>query len=178
MKTRMRLRLILRLALALLGLFCCYRLIVGSAKVGYSRLLSTLSIVQSGIEPANAAVRLTPNDPEAHYTLALALINYERLPEAVVELRQAIRLRPYHYYEWLDLGLTLDRLNDQEGALAALKESIRLAPSFAQPHWQLGSFYYRQGRYQEAFADLRLGAKSNPNLSEALLALAWVAADG
>jgi tetratricopeptide (TPR) repeat protein len=151
---------------------------VSSAKAGYSRLLSTVSIVQSGIDPAAAAVRLAPADPEAHYTLALALVNHERLPEAVVELREAIRLRPHHYYEWLDLGLTLDRLNDQEGALAALKESIRLAPSFAQPRWQIGSFYYRQARYQEAFADLRLGAKSNPNLSEALLDLAWVAADG
>ena len=121
----MRWRLILRLALALLGLFCCYRLMVSSAKAGYSRLLSTVSMVQSGIDPAAAAVRLTPADPEAHYTLALALVNHERLPEAVAELREAIRLRPHHYYEWLDLGLTLDRLNDEEGALAALKESIR-----------------------------------------------------
>ena len=170
-------RLILRLALALLGLFCCYRLMVSSAKTGYSRLLSTVSMVQSGIEPAADAVRLTPADPEAHYTLALALVNHERLPEAEAELREAIRLRPHHYYEWLDLGLTLDRLNDQEDALAALKQSIRLAPSFAQPRWQIGSFYYRQGRYQEAFADLRLGAKSNPNLAESLFRLAWVAAD-
>ncbi len=173
----MQWRLIIRLALALVGLFGCYRLMVGSAKTGYSRLLSTASIVQSGIEPAKGAVRLTPTDPEAHYTLALALVNYQRLPEAVVELREAIRLRPHYYYEWLDLGLTLDRLDDQENAVAALRESIRLAPSFVQPRWQLGSLLYRQKRYQEAFAELRRGARSNPMLFDALLHLGWMAAD-
>jgi tetratricopeptide repeat protein len=178
MKARTAITVTLRFALALLGLFGCFQLMVGSAKVGYSRLLSTLSMIQSGIEPADAAVRLTPTDPEAHYTRALALVNHERLEDAAAGLRQAVRLRPHHYYEWLDLGLTLDRLGDQEGAIAALRESIRLAPSFAHPRWQLGSFLYRQGKYQEAFAELRLGAKSNPKLFDGLLDLAWVAADG
>jgi tetratricopeptide (TPR) repeat protein len=178
MKAQSAITVTLRFALALLGLFGCYRLMVGSAKAGYSRLLLAVSYIQSGIEPADAAVRLTPTDPEAHYTRALALVNHNRLNEAVVDFQQAIRLRPYHYYQRLDLGVTLDRLGDQEGALAALKESVRLAPSFAQPRWQLGSHLYRQKKYQEAFLELQLGAKSNPNLSSALLDLAWVAADG
>lgn len=48
----MRRPLILRLTLTQLGLLDCYRLMVSSAKAGYSRLLSTVSIVQSGIDPA------------------------------------------------------------------------------------------------------------------------------
>lgn len=171
-------RHVLRFCLALLGLFCCYRLTVGAARYGVSRLLSTMAIVQSNVAPADMAVRLAPDDPEAHYTRALSLVNVERLKEAVDELRQTTSLRPSHYYEWLDLGVTLDRLGDQTAAISALRESVRLAPSFAQPRWQLGNLLHRQGQYPEAFAELRLAAKSNPGLVEGLLQLAWVAADG
>jgi hypothetical protein len=178
LKRKMGWRLVLRLSLALLGLFCCYRLVVDAATTGLSRLLTTAAIIQSNLGPADMAVRLTPSDPEAHYTRALSLVNLERLNDAVVELQQATRLRPHHYYEWLDLGVTLDRLGDQKAALAALRESVRLAPFFAQPRWQLGSLLFHQGQYQEAFAELRLGAKSDPNLFESLVGLGWAAADG
>src|SRR5207244_3907645 len=127
---------------------------------------------------ADAAVNLTPSDPEAHYLRALSLVNLERLNDAVVELQQATTLRPHDYYEWLDLGVTLERLGDQTAAVAALKESIRLAPSFAQPRWQLGNLLYRQGRYPEAFAELRLGARSNPGLAEGMMELAFASSDG
>jgi hypothetical protein len=171
-------RLVVRFALALLALFCCYQLIVSAAAAGVSRLLSTTAILRSNVGPAETAARLTPRDPEAHYTLALSLVNVERLSDAVVEFQQATRLRPHHYYEWLDLGVTLDRLGDQGAAIAALNESIRLAPSFAQPRWQLGNVFFRQARYQEAFAQLRLAAKSNPRFFASLMELAWMAADG
>lgn len=171
----MRWKTILRLVLVLLGLFFCFRLVVGSAKNGYSRLLSTIAIIQSGTEPADRAIRLTPADPEAHYTRALALVNQQRLPEAVSELRTSTQLRPYHYYEWLDLGVTLDRLGDEAGSAAALKQSVRLAPYFSQPHWQLGNLLFRQGNYPDAFTELRLGARTNRNLVQSMLDLAWAA---
>jgi hypothetical protein len=163
------------LVVALIGLFFCYRLFLTSATVGISRLYSTAAIIQSRVEPSDEAVRLTPNDPEAHYTRALTLINMERLPDAVAELREATRLRPHHYYEWLDLGVTLDRLGDQAGAETALRNSIALAPAFAQPHWQLGNMLFRNAQYPEAFDQLRRGASSSPNLTQDLFRLAWVA---
>src|SRR5437588_11973727 len=129
LKRKLGWRQVLRFSLVLLGLFCCYRLIVGAATAGLSRLLQTTSIIQSKVQPADIAVRLTPGDPEARYTRGLALVNLGRLDEAVAELRQATLLRPHYYYEWLDLGVTLDRLGDQTGADAAIRESVRLAPS-------------------------------------------------
>ena len=176
MKLNLLLRQILRFGLALIALFCCYRLTISSASVGYSRLLSTVAIIQPNIEPADRAIRLTPDDPEAHYTRALSLVNQQKLPEAVAELQHAIRLRPHHYYQWLDLGVTLQRVGSQAEATAALRESIRLAPSFSQPHWQLGNLLYRQELYDEAFREFQLGARSRPNMIPAMLDLAWVAA--
>ncbi len=177
-KRRVGWRELLRVFLAVLGLICCVFLIKDSARSGLSRLFSFISIIQSRLDAADAAVSLTPSDPEAHYTRALTLVNLKRLREAIGELQETTQLRPHHYYEWLDLGVTLDQLGDQTGAAATLGESARLAPYFAQPHWQLGNLLYRQGRFQEAFAELRLGARSNPNLLEGMLDLAWAAADG
>lgn len=178
MGRRKLLRLLLRYSIALLGLVCCYRLSLDAARAGVSRLFSATAVIHSRVEPADVAVQLAPSDPEAHYTRALALVNLEKLTDAVAEFRVATRLRPHHYYEWLDLGVTLDRLEDPAGAEAALKESVRLAPFFAQPRWQLGNLLYRQARYDEAFAELRIGARSNPNLAQELFGLAWLAANG
>src|SRR5436190_20861625 len=139
---RIRWRQLLRFSAALLVLFCCYRLVVDTARGGIARLLETNAIIQSRVEPVDLAIRLAPSDPEAHYTRALALVNHERLDDAVAELRQTTRLRPHHYYEWLDLGVTLDRLGDQTAAVAALRESVRLAPFFSQPRWQLGNLLF------------------------------------
>src|SRR6266567_228681 len=73
---------ILRITLAVLALFCCYRLSVSSANSGYSRLLSMFSIISTQVEPSDIAVKVAPNDPEAHYTRALELVNFDRLEEA------------------------------------------------------------------------------------------------
>ncbi|HMH44922.1 MAG TPA: tetratricopeptide repeat protein [Pyrinomonadaceae bacterium] len=178
MKTKSKFRRVLHGCIALPALFVCYLLIVDSAHLGFSRFLSMLAIIQARVEPADQAIKVTPADPEAHYTRGLSLVNLERLDEAVDELREATRLRPHHYYEWLDLGVTLDRLGDHSRADAALRTSISLAPAFAQPHWQLGNMLYRAERYPEAFQELRKGATSNPNLTGELIRLAWVPAKG
>ena len=169
-------RLILHVAVSGAGIFLCYQLAVSSARTGASRLFSMTAIFEGSVEPTSLAVRLTPNDPEAHYTRALSLLNDQKLSEALQELRVSIELRPHHYYEWLDLGVTLDRVGDEAGAADALYHSIELAPRFAQPHWQLGSLLYREGRHDEAFAQLRSAANSSPTLFRGLLDLAWAIA--
>src|SRR5207249_2929151 len=63
-------------------------------------------------------------------------------------------------------------------AITALQKSIRLAPSFAQPRWQLGNLLYAEGRYDEAFSQLRLASRSDPTLFGEMLALAWATVNG
>lgn len=173
-----RLKRIPQFLLALVGLYCCYSLGVESMGYGLSRLYTAVAVVQSSLDPANKAVRFSPKDPEAHYARALTLANLGRLDEAVLEFEKSVQLRPHHYYEWLDLGVTRERLGDHTGAVAALNESVRLAPFFSQPRWQLGNLLFREGRYREAFEQMRLAAKSNPTSIEAMLDLGWVAASG
>src|SRR5215831_159796 len=177
-KTNFGWRDLVRLSLVLMTLVLCYFLIVDTAGGGYARLLCAAAIVQSQLEPADRAVQAAPRDPETHYTRALSLVNAGKLDDALAEFRMAISIRPHYYYEWLDLGETLDQIGDSKGAEAAMRESVRLAPSFAQPRWQLGNLLYAQERYDEAFEQLRRAARANPNLRRGLFQLAWVSAQG
>jgi Flp pilus assembly protein TadD len=167
-----------RFLIAVVALILCFRLINIVSYQAISRVLQTTAVIQGNLATSETAVRFTPADPEAHYMRAIILGNLDRLDDATAELHETIRLRPHHYYEWLDLAVTLDRLGDYAGARSALDESIRLAPTFAQPRWQLGNLLYRDGKYDEAFVQLRLGANSNADLIPSMLDLAWAAAGG
>jgi tetratricopeptide (TPR) repeat protein len=144
-----------------------------SAKAALSRLMAKSSTIVNSLALAQQAVQLTPNDPEAHRALASMLRNEDRVAEAEFELEIAANLRPRDDLLWLDLGLVRDRLEDNDGAIAALNESVRLAPYYAHPRWQRGNVLLRQGRYDDAFADLRQAANSNPDLQLNLIDLTW-----
>lgn len=125
------------------------------------------------IAPANVALRLSPSDPEAHFARANVLANSGELSEAVEEFEQAARLRPEDYYLWLMLGTARYQAEDEQGALLAFGEAVRLAPFYAQPHFQLGNELYVAGRQDEAFAELRRAALSDPSLLPYAIDLAW-----
>jgi hypothetical protein len=91
----------------------------------------------------------------------------------VQEYETAVSLRPSDDVIWLELGITRDEMEDPAGAIAAMNEAIRTAPYYAHPKWQRGNVLLRQGRYDEAFADLREAAKSNHDLQPNLIDLTW-----
>lgn len=97
---------------------------------------------------------------------------------SVKEYERATALRPRDYFLWLELGRARDQAGDQQGALAAFNQTVRLAPYYAQPRWQLGNLLLRVGRPDEAFAELRHAARSDPALLPAVLDLAWGAYAG
>jgi len=122
---------------------------------------------------ADEAVLLAPSDPEAHFARGLAATNAGALDEAIREYERAVALRPRDYYLWLVLADVRDQSGDQDGALAASREAVRLAPFYAKPRWQLGNMLFRAGNPDEAFAELRHAANSDPTLLPAVIDLAW-----
>lgn len=51
-----------------------------------------------------------------------------------------------------NLGTTLERLGDEDGAVAHYQEALRLSPDLPEAHSALGEHYHRTGRYNEALA--------------------------
>jgi tetratricopeptide (TPR) repeat protein len=144
-----------------------------SGRIAISRILVKYGLTVADISAIDTAIGLTPSDAEVHYAHG-AISNYFQQPgEAVGEFERAASLRPHDYYFWLELGMTREQLGDRNGALFALNEAVRLAPYYAQPRWQRGNFLYRKGDYDQAFADLRQAAASNPDFLPALIDLAW-----
>ena len=93
-------------------------------------------------------------------------------PKPASQLELAVSLRPRDDFLWLRLGVLRDELH-HPGALAAFNEAVRLAPYYGHPKWQRGNYLLRSGRYDEAFADLRIAAESNQSLVPSLIDLAW-----
>ena len=150
----------------------------GAGRIGYSRTLAARAGQTSQLALADQAVQLSPSDPEAHYARADLLKSTGRQAEAVKELERAAALRPRYYFLQLKLGHARDRLGDREGALASYKESVRLAPYYALPRWYLGHFLLRAGQTDEAFAQLRRAADSDPSLLTDMIGLAGATFSG
>lgn len=140
--------------------------------MGAARLLAKYAGGSLASEPARRAARMSPEDPETHSALGLVLYNTKE-SGALAEFERAAALRPRDYVLWLQLGRAREEAGDAEGALRALGEALRLAPFYSAPRWQFGNVLYRRGRLDEAFAELRRAAESNPTLYPALADLAW-----
>lgn len=141
-------------------------------------MLASYGSATNQLDVAERSVSLGAGVPETHYARASLLFNQGELAEAITEYEQAVALRPQDFALWLELGRARDQADDMEGAIAAFKESVRRAPFYAQPRWQLGNTLYRMGRLDEAFAELRRAADSNPKLLPPTLDLAWSATAG
>ena len=144
----------------------------GAWRAGGARLLAKYAGASLASETARRAVRMSPEDPETHSALGLVLYNTKEAG-ALAEFERSAALRPRDYFLWLQLGRARDDAGDAEGALQALGEAMRLAPFYSAPRWQYGNVLYRRGRLDEAFAEMRRAAESNPTLYPALADLAW-----
>ena len=140
---------------------------------GLSRLLVTYSLITGNLAAAKKATQLTPGDAESHLAAAAVLSSSGAPDQSVVELEQAVALRPADYGLWSQLGLSRDQIGDTPGALKAFDEAIKRAPYYSQPYWNRGNALLRGGQYEAAFNDLNQAAQSNPELVPSLIDLAW-----
>ncbi len=84
---------------------------------------------QAALEHLQSAVRLQPDDADAHNNLAAALVSLGRTSEAVEHLREAVRLKPTYIQAWNNLAAAYDELHRSEEAVAAAEKVLTLARS-------------------------------------------------
>lgn len=114
---------------------------------------------------ARAARRLAPDDPQTHFTLArLAEKSFlpDDLTEAVRGYEHAASLSPNDFRLWVEVGRARGAAGDAAGAENALRRAAELAPNYPEPRWYLGNLLLRQGRAEEAFAELRRAGDADP----------------
>ena len=96
--------------------------------------------------------------------------------KAIEELRQAVQLSPDFPEAYFRLALTLDSSSASLDEIAAvLRKVIELDSDHALAHYRLGLVRKRQGRVEEAQAEISRASELAPGLCDAYLALAEAA---
>ena len=169
---RVPVRILLILLLLGAGVWSYYvvRWYIGNTLAEY------FSPTESGVHVANMAESMAPNDPLTHWRIGQVtqkILPLDQQGSAIAEYEKAVSLSPYDYRFWMSLGIAHEQSGDPVKAELALKQAVALAPSYSYPHWYLGNLYLRNGRYNEAFAELRRAAEADPELLPQLFNVSW-----
>jgi predicted O-linked N-acetylglucosamine transferase (SPINDLY family) len=114
------------------------------------------------------ALRQRPNDPEAYYRLGVALDKQYRGIEAVLCLRQAVRLKLDFADAHKALGDALRAHLDTpvDEAISCYRTAIHLKPEDAEAHHMLGRTLKELGLLDEAVSALRRACQLRPDSAE------------
>lgn len=132
-------------------------------------------------EVAALLVEWAPDDPRAHFVSAVLhekTFMPEDQPISLAEFEKAVMLAPHNYIYWLELGKARERSGDQAGAEKILRRALELSPNNAQVRWSLGNSLLRQGRSDEAFAEIRAAVAADGKFTNPAAAMAWQIFDG
>jgi tetratricopeptide (TPR) repeat protein len=160
------------------------------AWLGLGRNLAALGDGRGAEDALRTAIRLTPENAQAHYHLGKLL--YARgealargkanpaeaaraFAEAAGEARLAGERDPLSGLAQLVLGLSLKQLGKRKEALAALRAAASRTPDLAEAHLHLGEMLAEDGRKDEARRSLeravQVASPDDPRPREALARL-------
>jgi tetratricopeptide (TPR) repeat protein len=110
----------------------------------------------AAIPLAEKRIRLNPNDPNialAYWSLGLAYLLQNHLPEAIDWLTKARAANPHIYYIDLDLAAALALHGELDGAREALAESLKLKPDINSMVRQRARWAYTNNPAYRALAE-------------------------
>jgi hypothetical protein len=148
-----------------------------ASQSGYGALLTTYAARVNHLSAATVAVGRDPHNADAHYVRA-TILEASDLRTAITEHLNAVKSRPEDYALWLSLARANELIGTPESGIAAARQAALLAPAYSQPHYQLGNMLLRIGRTNEAFAELRRAAESDPALLPGIIDLAYRTSGG
>jgi len=154
-----------------------------------SLAVSRESIFNQGIEllrrgdpeAASAAfqrvLELAPEDAQAHYNLARALIDLDRLDQAEGHLRRALAAWPDFFDAHLNLAILLGRTGRADEAAAHLDRAVALDPEHGPTRILWARVLAGRGDEAAATRELEAVLRLDPSNVEARLALAALRVD-
>jgi hypothetical protein len=167
---KIHIRIILIVAVLLAVVFGWYSV---RWQLGHMLADLTLPTDKKAQEAASAALNLSPGDPATNWFAASILQRPEDAEAAIKGYENAVRLAPYDFTYWIELGRAYEQGGRDQDAEKALLHAVELAPNYTFPHWQLGNFYLRRHEDVEAFAELKKAAENNVVYREQVFSIAW-----
>ncbi len=130
----------------------------------------------NSLQVAEAAVDLSSRDPLPRLLLATKLkedFDPQSVDASIRNFEETIRRSPNDYRWWIELGRAYEQAERAEEAERAFRRAVALAPAYTFPQWQIGNFYLRQDRVEEAFGHLTKATEKSHVYREQVFALAW-----
>lgn len=100
------------------------------------------------IAAGKRAAALSPEDPDVHYSLGVALSDRGEPVAAIACYRRALELAPFHKFAWNGLGVELQKTGDQADAEKAYARAVAIHN--AEEQNKQGVIHSEQGRLEEA----------------------------
>ena len=125
---------------------------------------------------ARLATDFAPRDPLANWLFANTEtdpLTPAKLSGSIKSFEKIVRLSPYDFQWWIELGRAREQAEDLTGAEKAYVRAVEIAPNYTYPHWQLGNFYLRQDKPDEAFSELKKSAETSGLYREQVFSIAW-----
>lgn len=119
------------------------------------------------------SINVTDPNIEAKYLFCegRALIEENRVQDAIPVLQQAAKLDPRAAYTWNALGLAYEKRPDNDKAFDAYKRAADLAPAWAAPVFHVGYHYFQQNKFDKAERAFTQAVQADPNVPESHLML-------
>lgn len=133
----------------------------------YGAILRQIGSLNSSLRAVEEAVRLSPNNAQAHNNRGNALRDMGRLTEAEASFREAIKLKPDYAEAHSNLGNALQDMGRLTEAKTSFREAIKLKPDYAEAHSNLGNALQELGRMAEAIAEYDLALNIDPDFGSA-----------
>ncbi len=147
-----------RIRLALAAVVCSACLVLTWLQVGYWR--DSISLYQHAID-------VTTDNYVARFNLASVLEARGSPAEAVAQLRETVRIRPYFASAHAELGQLLAQQGQPAEALGELQAAVTLKPDSAEAHFRLGSVLGTLGRAADAAAEFSQTVRLQPDNADA-----------
>ena len=112
------------------------------------------------VESHKQAIRIDPDDAEAHFGLGFAYGESGKYQEAIESYKQAIRINPDLAGAHFGLGFAYGESGKYKEAIESYKQAIRINPDLADAHYNLGLAYKKSGMYKEAIESFKQAIKA------------------
>jgi len=117
-------------------------------------------------------VERAPEDAEAHYKLAQALVQARRAPEALEHYEAVVRLAPERQDAHINLAALLVEQGRQQEALEHSLKALEILPNSAEEQFNVAQALRALGRFDEAMAGFLEASRMAPELAEPYAAYA------
>lgn len=114
-----------------------------------------------------AASEQTIKEADAIYLDAVKLIKGEKYQEAVVKLKEVLKILPNFAEGYMAYGMVLDKMGNEKEAITQFKMSVAIKPGLAPAWINLASVHQKVGNLKAAVEDLEKYLELRPDAANA-----------